>query len=335
MRGAGECYTAGNLAPGLHPLLLAVLLPAALLTGLQPVTGIPPIATTPLSAQEAPEAAESAAEVERRCRVRVVEGPEIEEVIRGLEGYDVTAAPNEGRFMADLLFRLVERHRTRGADDRPLRIRQEEFFSAFLRATELTSEEAPAAFRMSRRFGQTIVVEHRRDRVINEVEAGPEPRRALAVRVEWPDTGDVPDRYTYEDTLSDPHLRLRHEREITYRLLDYDSLVVYDAMEGISGRPTSGALGALFAVLGMTGFLESRYAVADDGTQLTYTRVKKLFTFDAVATVSPEGRAERGVPDDRPDLEALRPRVEADLEVRYAREPPPVCPPLTPSPAAR
>lgn len=103
-------------------------------------------------------------------------------------------------------------------------------------------------------------------------------------------------------------------------------MVVFAEMEGMSGRPTSGALGALFTVLGMARLEETRFAVARDGTRVTRAQVRRLLSRTVLATVSPEGRAERGVLDDDPELLRLAELVQRELEIEYAREPPLVCP---------
>lgn len=252
------------------------------------------------------------------CPLPVAPESEIESVIREQLGYDVTAAPNEGRFMAELLLGLARRYRSRRPDGPAFRVRQEEFFPAFLRATGLDSAGVPRSLLMARRFDQSVVVEHRRSRVLEgEGAAGLRPELALAVRVSWPDTGGAPDSYTYEDTASDPSIRLRHERVVRYRLLDFDSVTVYDEMEGVSGRPTSGLLGSLFDVMGMVDFRESRYAVAPDGAQVAMVRAEKLLPLTAVATVTPDGRAGRGIPPDRDDLVPLRRRLQRPLGLEY------------------
>lgn len=271
------------------------------------------------------EAAREIEELERRCGVRVVPSGEIEAAIRSRRGYDLTAAPNQGRFVAELLLDLAERHRARRPDGPPLLIRQEEFFPAFLRATGLRAEEAPPAFRAARRVGQTMVVEHRRDRVLERVVKGPEPRRALSVRATWPDRDGLPSSYTYDDTLADPRLRVRHDRDVSFRLLEFAAVVAYDQVEGVSGRPTSGPLGLLFELLGMASLQESRFVVAGD-RQVVFTRVRKLLPRAAVATVSPEGRARIGIPRELPGHRRLRTMVEAGFEVQYAAPPPPLCP---------
>jgi len=266
--------------------------------------------------------------LEARCGVHVVPSDTLEAIVRttAQQDYDITAAPNQGRFVAELLFAVAEQRRARSPDGPPFLIRQKELFPALRRATGLPPEQMPPSAREANRVGLTMAIDYRTDRIINRAETDPKPTQVLSVRATWPDAAGLPDSYTYKDTASVPDVRVEHRRPMTYRLLDYGTVVAYDEMEGVSVEPTSGALGALFSVIGMSDLLESRYAVAEDGTQVTFARVKKLFSMDALATVRPNGRAQRGLPEDRPDLVSLQERVEQELEVTYATPPPPVCP---------
>lgn len=264
--------------------------------------------------------------MERRCGVQLVSAEELDAAVRDRSGYDITATPNQGRFLAELLLDLARRHRKRRPAGPPLLIRYDEFFPAYLRATGLSGDAAPPGFREAHRVGQKVVVEYRKNRVVEGVEEGPDPRQALAVRATWPDTGRLPSSFTFRDTASHPEVRVRHRRTLTYRLLELDSVVAYDRVRGVAGRPVSGLLGILFDLVGMAPIRHSRFAVADDGTQVTLTRVGTRSSLESVATVTPEGRARRGIPDGRPELERLREVVERDVEVEYAAPPPPACP---------
>jgi hypothetical protein len=267
-------------------------------------------------------------QVERRCGIQVLSSDAIEQAMRAQarHGYDITASPNQGRFIAAILFALAERQRKQEDETRPFLIRQEELFPAYLRATGTSPEEVPPGYRKGRKVGIAMSVAYRTDQVIDQVEEGPVPQQALSVRATWPDTGDFPSGYVYEDTTSDPEVRIRRGRPTTYRLLKYPDFVVYDEMRGISVEPTSGALGTLFDAIGMAEVEETRYVVAEDETQVTFTRVHKLFSMDSFATVTSAGRARRGIPEDRPGLKRFESVLGQDLEVTYAGSPPPVCP---------
>ena len=105
---------------------------------------------------------------------------------------------------------------------------------------------------------------------------------------------------------------------ITYRLLEFGDIVVYDAIEGVSGKPTTGVLGLLFRLIGEGRVVRSRMAIADDGLQVSRADTRKGFLRrTTTVTVYPEGHTEEGVPEGRPDLTALEERLKVPLEIDY------------------
>ena len=58
--------------------------------------------------------------------------------------------------------------------------------------------------------------------------------------------------------------------------------------------------------------------VTEDGLQLVRTRSKKVISVSTTLTVEPDGTATKGLPDDRPELEALLDELERDLDLEYA-----------------
>ncbi len=267
-------------------------------------------------------------QVERRCGIQVLSSEAIGRAMRAQarRGYDIAASPNQGRFIAAILFALAERQQKQDSETQSFLIRQEELFPAYLRATGQSPEKVPPGYRRGRDVGIAMSVAYRMDQVVDKVEEGPSPQQALSVRATWPHADDLPSSYVYEDTTSDPEVRIRRERPTTYRLLKYPDFVAYDEIRGISVEPTSGALGALFDAIGMAEVEETRFAVAEDETQVTYTRVHKLFSVDSFAIVTSAGRARRGIPEDRPQLKQFESVLSQDLEVTYTGPPPPVCP---------
>ena len=107
-------------------------------------------------------------------------------------------------------------------------------------------------------------------------------------------------------------------RVITYRLVDYGDRVWYAEIDGLRGRPTSGALGAIFAVIGETTVVESWSATAPDGTQVARGHgVKWWFDRTETITLLPSGRGDRGIPPGRPDLAALEKKLQEPLAIRF------------------
>jgi len=251
----------------------------------------------------------------------VVSTETLREVIVAIDGYDTAAAPNQGRFVAEVLFALAQRVKADGGTR--FRIQPDRFFAAWLEARDVAAEDAPVSMRrvleFDQRFYVNIAPELRLD--------GPRPEQALAVRVSWPEGKDRPDHYEWEDTRSSPSVRMRQERVIRYLLLDFGDWVAYENMRGVAGQPTSGALGALFGILGMANIGSSRHAVAADGTQISRTRSRKVFGFTTLATIAPDGTAERGLPDDRDDLRTLADRLDREMDARLLSEWPDSCAP--------
>jgi hypothetical protein len=139
----------------------------------------------------------------------------------------------------------------------------------------------------------------------------------LGITLSWPAAPGAPSEYSYEDTQSTPHLKVTTKRVITYHLLDYGDMIAVDDMEGLTGRPTSGALGVLFSVIGEGRIVEYRMVVMPDGLQVSRGRVRKAFFEVAqTLTVRPDGRAEKGLPPD-PQFREVERRLSAPLEIRY------------------
>jgi hypothetical protein len=251
---------------------------------------------------------------------RAVGRDELLEAMRHSQGYDPTATANGPRLMGEVLRRLILEGRERDQERRPLFIGHREWFDAFLARTALTPERAPLYARLSHDVGQDVEVDWRRERVIEAVLDGPEPLFAANVRVAW---AGGRNSFSYDDRLARPNLRVTQKRLISYRFVGYDDQLWYAEVEGLHGRPTSGAMGKLFDLIGEARVLESRSAFAEDGVQVARARGKK-FVFQLTETVVlwPDGRAERGVPPGRSDLAALDMRLRRPLAIRFRPYPP-------------
>jgi hypothetical protein len=249
---------------------------------------------------------------------RAVTREAILEAMRRSQGYDLCATANGPRLQAEVVRLLIGEALASDPTRRPILVGHREWFEAFLARTGLPPAEAPLYVRKPYEVGQDLVADYRRERVIEEVEQGPVPILAANVVISWPEGPGVPDSYSYDDELSNPNLRVTQKRLIRYRLVDYGDRLWYAEVSGLGGRPTSGPLGLLFDLIGEAGVLESRSAFAPDGTQVVRGRARKFFLVrTATVTVWPDGHAEKGVPDDRPDLLALEARLEEPLEIRF------------------
>ncbi len=248
-----------------------------------------------------------------------VSSEEIIAAMRTQTGYDPTATTNVARFQAGVILQLAWQARQRRPDGPPLLIRHDHWFQAFLETFGLTQETAPHYSRLALFHKQDQLVEYRKERVIQKIDSGPAPEMAVNVKVFWPAADGAPSHYSFDDTLSTPRLKVTNAREITYRLLDFGGMIVYDDIRGLSGRPTSGVLGLLFKVIGEGQVMSSRIAISDDGLQVARAQVRKgPFEVMATVTVQPDGRTEKGLPPGRPDLTALEEQLKRPLRIKYA-----------------
>ena len=260
------------------------------------------------------------AHVQTGDEARRVPRRQIREAIR-LEthkGYDHTATTNGGRFQGEVLLQLVRWAREHDPEGTPLFIDHEDIFQAYLEVTGLTRETAPAYIRLAHAYKKDLLLEYRTDRVIQAIEEGSQPEIAVNVRAWWPDTPGAPAKFSYRDTLSSPRLTVTNKRVTTFRLLDFGDMLLYDDIQGVYGRPTSGLLGLLFDLIGEGQVRQSRIAISEDGLQITYSRAEKRFVhIDETVVIFPDGRAEKDIPQDRPDLAAIEARLKQPLQIHY------------------
>ncbi len=241
---------------------------------------------------------------------------ELLEAMRAERGYDARTATNLARFQAGVLLRLAARAKARRPDGPPLFFDHADWFHAYLEAVGLSEEQAPLASRLSRDNCQDAWVEYRIDRVIRR--ASRPVRLALNVRVAPLPGVSVPPRYSYDDLASEPHLRVTVERTYRYRLVDLGDRVVFDEMQGLHGRPTSGLLATLFRLIGEGHAVYSRMAIADDEVQVMVGQARKaVFVRTATITIRPDGAATRGLLPGRPDLGGLDQRLREPLGIEY------------------
>jgi len=249
---------------------------------------------------------------------RVVPRAEILAAMRTCQGYDLTATTNGPRFQAEVLLELLRANRAREPGGAVLFLGHADWFAAYLVRTGLAAESAPLFMRLADQHRQDLEVDDRAGRVVERVIEGPTPLIAANVRIGWPATLGGTDRYSYDDKLAIPDLRVTNERIITYRLLDFGDLVAYDEIEGLRGRPTEGFLGVLFDIIGEGHIEWSRMAISADGLQVSRARASKgFFHVESSITVFPDGRVEKDLAKGRPELLPLDERVRRPLQIRY------------------
>ena len=250
--------------------------------------------------------------------VRKVSSAKIAEAMALEQGYDATATTNVARFQSAVLLRLARTAQQCDPTGAPLLIGHAEWFEAFLHKHRLTRSEAPTFARLAYEHQQDQIVDYRPGRVISAVKRGEKPVFAVNVKVTWPETETLPDKYSFEDTLSTPNLKVTNHRVITYRLLDFGDMIAVDQIRGLTGRPTTGLLGFLFRFIGEGLVVQSRMMVSNDGLLIARARSKKgVFGLTTTVTVHPNGKMEKGLPAGRKDLRLLEKRLKERFEIEY------------------
>lgn len=249
---------------------------------------------------------------------RVISTERLSEAMRRVGGYTLTATANGPRLQADVLLNLVHGANATDPERRPLFVGHREWFEAFLARTGLSPSAAPLYVRRPYEMGQDIVIDYRWEAVVEAVVQGPRPRSVANVWIFWARAPGQPAQYSYDDTLSTPNLRVTQKRLISYRLVEYEDRLWYAEVSGLYGRPTTGALGLLFNLIGEARVEESRSAFLADGFQVVRGRATKWgIDRTETATVWPDGRADRGLPAGRPDLRSLEDRLRQPLAIRF------------------
>ena len=233
--------------------------------------------------------------------------------------FDLLATPNWPRFQTALYLQLVRHAMEREPLGGVLFIPPDYLFWEFLSLAGVTDpSEAPGLLLWALHLDQGTQLEYRPGGIVKSVIKGTHPTLAINVRTAWPDRPDGIDKFSVLDTLSVPKLRVTNRQEITYRMLVFGDMVMIDEIDGTSGRPLSGVLGALFSLIGEGSLVYYRSVLADDGLQVVRVKAKKaIFSKTTTITVYPDGRAENGVPPDRPALAATEELLKQDREIEY------------------
>jgi len=248
---------------------------------------------------------------------RRVDRSELLAAMRLQRGYDVTATPNGARFKAMVMLELARWARERDPEGSLLTIGHEDMFHAYLELTGLSAERAPVFVRLPYQHRQDYQLDSHRARVIKTVVKGPHPDLALNVKEWWPDSPDLPDKYSYVDEKSTPTLAMTCRRVVTYRLLQFGDMVVHDEIRGLSGRPTSGPLGFLTRFLGEASASRSKSMVTTGGVVVTRAEVKKVFPFARNVTIYPDGRTEDGLRTTLANVSSLKAQLEQEIRIDY------------------
>jgi hypothetical protein len=256
---------------------------------------------------------------ETRNDVLVVDPSDLRAAMQmeAVKDYDPSATTNRPRFFTNVVLQLARWAQARDPQGPFLKIPYLTWYWTYLDVFELKQKDAPPNLRRVYRYKQDALIDYNPDTVIKS--AGERlPDLALSVQVFWPKTAGGLDRYSFEDTTATPRLKVTNHRLLQYRLLDFGDMVVVDDMEGLTGRPTTGVLAALFRIIGEGRVVWSRMAVADNGILVVRARAKKgIFTKTETVRVYPDGTAMRGIPDELEELRELEDSLKQDLEIDY------------------
>ena len=243
-----------------------------------------------------------------------------EEILQAMSAhgaYSLTTTTNAARFGAEVLLAIARRRRQESGGSTVFLVRQSDWFTAHRETAGVTYEDMSIAAREGYEHNQDVLVDYGAD-VVGRVEEGPTPLMALDVKIFWPRSKDAPSKYSYKDTLSIPRVVVYNERVIRFKLLQYEDMVVFDKVEGISVRPI-GFFSALFGIIGNPDLQQNRIALSADEWQVMRGRVSAFLGISdtRTATFEPDGRGHEGIPPDRPDLKDIEGRLKRSVKLRY------------------
>lgn len=236
------------------------------------------------------------------------------------QGYRIDAIANSVRLQSGVMLAIAEAMHTADPQPRPYRIDHRDFYSAFLEVTELTPVTAPSFVTAPYAAREDYLIDARIEQVIDLGATVNRPLRALNVKAGWPPAPGAPTSYSYEDHSTDPAIETKREQVTSWRILDYGQAMVYDDVHGVGGRAISGLLGAIFSLIGHAQALQTRFAIAADGTQVSRTTARKVLTLTQTITIRPDGSVLTGLPANRPDLATLE-RMLTKLPMRVTYKP--------------
>jgi hypothetical protein len=221
------------------------------------------------------------------------------------------------RFGAEALLAIARRRQKEDPGNTRFLINQNDWFGAHRETAGVAYAEMSAAARAGFEHHQDAVVEYG-PQVLDEVLEGGRPLMSLDVTIFWPDSAGAPSGFSYKDTLSVPKVDVYDDRVIHFKLLQYDDMLLFDEVTGISVKP-HGFLSAVFAVLGKPDLKQTRLAVSADQWQVVRAKVNVFagISKTGTATIEPDGCGYEHIPGERPDLQVLKTRLEQPLKLKY------------------
>ena len=236
--------------------------------------------------------------------------------------YSLTSTTTAMLFGSRALLAIVRGRQRDAPGSTQFLISHDEWFAAHLETAGVAYAEMSPSALAAFEHHQDVLIDYGPN-VVEQTIKGPSPIMALDVTLFWPDSGDAPSEFSYKDTSSVPKLDMFNQRVIRFKMLEYDDMLMFDRVSGVSVRPV-GFLSAIFAVLGKPDLKESRLAVSDDYWHVMRGRVSVLLGMSKTGTaaIEPNGRGHEAIPPGRADLAALAERMKESVEHRYG---PPSC----------
>ena len=233
------------------------------------------------------------------------------------KGYNLLVTTTATRMTTAVILSLARAARAERPEGPPLLLHHDDWYAAYQSVTGLADDEIPTFVQLQLDYGQDQIVDYRTEATSHEVKKGEPSLFVVRVTAQWPEGPDVADRYSFTDTVPDPNMRVVNEQVVSYYLHDFGDMIVQDDIRGIAGRPTEGALGTLFKVIGNGRAVQSRFTVVDT-MLVTYATAKKGFIrVRPVTTTLPDGTVLKDTPDERPDLQAVVDRLKRPMEFKY------------------
>jgi hypothetical protein len=240
----------------------------------------------------------------------------IAEAMRAHGPYSLTSTTTAMIFGSEALLAIVRQRQREAPAATQFVIDHEDWFKAHQETAGVGYSEMSASARTAYENRQDLLVDYG-PQVVQEVKEGAVPRTALDVTLFSSDTAG-PSEFGYKDTLSTPKMEVYNSRIVRFRMLVYDSLLLYDEVTGVSMKPM-GFLSAVFALVGRPDVKETRLAVSKDYWQVVRGRVNVMLGISksGTATIEPDGRGHENTPRGRADLAALAKQLARPLAVRY------------------
>jgi hypothetical protein len=243
-----------------------------------------------------------------------------EEILEAMSrhgAYSLTTSTTATRFGAEALLAIVRRQLQQSPTSTELFIAQSDWFAAHLATAGVAyadmSESARAAFE----HHQDFLVDYG-PQVVDQVLEGSKPIMALDVTLFRPDSEGAASGFSYKDTLSVPRVDVYNDPLIRSKVLEYDDMIVFDQVTGISVRPL-GFLSGIFAVLGKPDLKQTRIGVTPDQWQVMRAQVKMFpgISKTGTAMIEPGGRGHEHIPSGRQDLATLAEQMKRPVKLRY------------------